>query len=238
MLVKIIKKGVCFMVAFYILLALAIVLSTAFIIAWSRDRALLSFFLKGLASVSVVSLGIYTVSMSMLDTTTILLLVGLLFCLFGDLALALPELCGTNMRANIYTSGTVAFSLAQIAFIVMLAFIDINTLFGLIFGAVFAGCIFLLKKPMKLDFGKCLTPSLIYAVLLGANVAGSIILMFTANFSLISILLALGFIFFVASDLVLSQIYYGGNTKPITQKINYILYYIAIILLASSFVAI
>ncbi len=226
------------MVVFYVLLAVAVVLAGLFIGLWSRERPMLSFFFKGLASVAVVSLALYTAYISMFDTSTILLIIGLVFCLFGDLSLALPELCDEEKRAKIYTCGTVCFAIAQIIFIVMLALLDILTLFGLIFGVLFALSIFVLKKPLKLDFGKCLVPSLIYAMLLGSNVAGSIVLMFVSSFSIYSILLAIGFVFFVASDLVLSLIYYGGNTKPITQKINLALYYIAIILLAVSFVAI
>lgn len=226
------------MTVFYVLLAVAVVLAGLFICLWSRERPLLSFFTKGLASVAVVSLAICTTTKYIIafDAVSILLIIGLVFCLFGDLSLALPELCDNEKRAQIYTNGTICFSLAQILFIIMFALLDIFTLFGLIFGVLFAMSIFILKKPLKLDFGKCLIPSLIYALLLGSNVAGSIIFMFVANFSLASILLAVGFVFFVASDLVLSLIYYGGNTKPITQKINLALYYIAIILLAICFI--
>lgn len=226
------------MATFYILLGLAIVFSAIFIGLWSRERALCSFFLKGLATTSVIALAVYTISLSSINTITILLIIGLCLCMLGDLALALLELCGVNLRANIITCGTIAFAMAQILFIIMLSLLDLNTLFGLIFGIIFAGAIFLLKKPMKLEFGKSLTPSLIYGALLGSNVAGSIIFMIVTNFSTLGILLAIGFLMFVISDLILSKIYFGGNNKPITQKVNYITYYVAIILLALSFVAI
>ena len=89
------------MVAFYILLAIAVILSIAFIAVWSRERPLISFFIKGLATISIISLAIYTVSMYALNTITILLIVGLVFCLLGDLVLALLELCDSSKRSNL-----------------------------------------------------------------------------------------------------------------------------------------
>lgn len=226
------------MVTFYILLALAIVLSIAFIVVWSRERPLISFFVKGLATISIITLAIYTVSMYALNTVTILLLVGLVLCLLGDLVLALPELCDQGRRADIITFGIISFAMAQIVFIVMFGLMDVVTLYGLIAGAVVAGAIFLLKKPMRLEFGKNLIPSLIYAGLLGTNVASSIILMIVGSFNLCYILLAVGFVSFIVSDLILSQIYFAGDQRPMTQKINYVFYYLAILLIALSFVGI
>ncbi len=226
------------MVTFYILLALAVILSITFIAVWSRERPLISFFTKGLATISIITLAIYTVSMYALDTVTILLLVGLVLCLLGDLVLALPELCDQSRRADIITFGIISFMLAQVVFIVMFGLIDVVTLYGLIAGLVVAGAIFLLKKPMKLEFGKNLVPSLIYAGLLGTNVASSIILMIVGSFNLCYILLAVGFVSFIVSDLILSQIYFAGDQRPMTQKINYVFYYLAILLIALSFVGI
>ncbi len=226
------------MVAFYVMLAVAVVMSGIFIGAWSRERPLISIMLKSLATISVIALGLVTVSMYTLDTVTILLLVGLAFCMMGDLVLALLELCGSDKRENIIQSGEISFALAQIVFLIMLAFMDIVALYGLIAGAVIAGIIYLVKKPMKLDFGNILAPSLIYAGLLGSNVAASIILMFTSGFNVVNILLAVGFILFIISDLILSKIYFGGVQKPIVQKINYVAYYLAIIFIALSFVGI
>ena len=226
------------MVAFYILLAIAVIFSIAFIAVWSRERPLISFFIKGLATISIISLAIYTVSMYALNTITILLIVGLVFCLLGDLVLALLELCDSSKRSNIITYGIVSFMLAQVAFIVMFGLTDVVTLYGLIAGVVIAGIIFLLKKPMKLDFGANLVPGILYAALLGTNVASSIILMITSGFNVCYILLAVGFVSFIVSDLILSQIYFAGNQKPMVQKINYVFYYLAILLIGLSFVGI
>ncbi len=226
------------MVAFYVLLAVAIVMSGIFIGTWSRERPLISIMLKSLATISVIALGIVTVSMYTLDTITILLLVGLTFCMMGDLILALLEFCGNDKREDIIQSGEISFALAQIVFIVMFALMDVVSLFGLIAGVAIAGIIYLVRKPMKLDFGKTTVPTLIYASLLGANVVASIILMITSGFELVNILLAVGFVLFIISDLILSKIYFGGVQKPIVQQINYVAYYAAIIMIALSFIAI
>lgn len=225
------------MIVTYILLTLAVIAFLVFTFTWSRERPLLAFMLKGVATTFVIALGTYTAISFAPNTIAILLIIGLTLCMLGDLVLALLELSNESKRSSIITLGTIAFALAQIVFIVMLALININTLYGLIAGVVIAGIIYLIKKPMGLEFGKSLAPSLVYASLLGSNVVGSIILCALSNFALSYILLMLGFIFFIASDLILSKIYFGGVTKPSVQKINYLAYYIAICLLAVCFIA-
>ena len=83
----------------------------------------------------------------------------------------------TDDKENqIITIGELAFGIAQIFFIVMLALLsNAIVLYGLIVGLVFALGMLILKKPMKLEFGNCLIPSLIYAFLLASNVGGSLI---------------------------------------------------------------
>ena len=225
------------MTTFYILLAVAICAFLVFTIMWSRERPLLSFMLKGIATISVITLGVYTAINVGLGTIGILLIAGLAFCMLGDLVLALLEIFDETKRENVIKSGETAFALAQVVFIALLALIDTMTLFGLIAGVVIAGVIYLVRKPMKLDFGTTTIPTLLYSALLGANVVGSIILCITSGFAISTILLALGFIFFIISDLILSKIYFGGVRSPIVQKINLFVYYVAITLIASCFIA-
>lgn len=225
------------MIVSLILLSVAVIAFLTFTFLWSREKPLRAFMLKGIATVTVIATGTYTAITFAPSTIAILIIIGLVLCMLGDLVLALLELCNAEMRTAIISLGTLSFALAQIIFIVMLALLDLNTLYGLIAGVVIAGVIYLIKKPMGLDFGKSLVPSLIYACLLGSNVVGSIILCVLSSFALPYILLALGFIFFIASDLILSKIYFGGVTNPTVQKINYFAYYIAICLLSVCFIA-
>lgn len=223
------------MIEFYVLLDLAIIFSCLFIFFWKREQPIIAFCLKGLASISVVCLALVTVNLTGFNEKSILLIIGLLFCLFGDLLLALREIKPEQIQ-TIQNLGTISFNIAQILFIIVLAMLsNLWSLCGLIFGLLFTIGLMLLKKPLKLEFGKCLIPTIPYSFCLASNFAGSLIYLIL-NPSVSSCLLLLGFTFFIASDLVLSKIYYSNNQKPITQKINFILYYIAIILLACAFV--
>ena len=225
------------MVEFYIVLAIAIVFSIIFIAMWRPQRILLDFFFKSLATISVIALCAVTLYEYGLDVNGILLLVGLAFCMFGDLALALREFNIPNKENQIITIGELAFGIAQIFFIVMLALLsNAIALYGLIVGLVFALGMLILKKPMKLEFGNCLIPSLIYAFLLASNVGGSLIWLITGGATLMQILLFADFACFIISDLILSKIYFSGNRKVWVQQINYVFYYAAIILLAMSFI--
>lgn len=225
------------MVEFYIVLAIAIVFSIIFIAMWRPQRILLDFFFKSLATISVIALCAVTLYEYGLDVNGILLLVGLAFCMFGDLALALREFNIPNKENQIITIGELAFGISQIFFIVMLALLsNVIALYGLIVGLVFALGMLILKKPMKLEFGNCLIPSLIYAFLLASNVGGSLIWLITGGATLMQILLFAGFACFIISDLILSKIYFSGNRKVWVQQINYVFYYAAIILLAMSFI--
>ena len=225
------------MVEFYIVLAIAIVFSIIFIAMWRPQRILLDFFFKSLATISVIALCAVTLYEYGLDVNGILLLVGLAFCMFGDLALALREFNIPNKENQIITIGELAFGIAQIFFIVMLALLsNAIALYGLIVGLLFALGMLILKKPMKLEFGNCLIPSLIYAFLLASNVGGSLIWLITGGATLMQILLFAGFACFIISDLILSKIYFSGNRKVWVQQINYVFYYAAIILLAMSFI--
>ena len=228
------------MIEFYVTLAIAVVLSILFLAMWRPQKFLLDFFLKSLATISVIALCAVTLYETGLDVTGILLIVGLAFCMFGDLGLALREfkLQDGDKESEIITMGELAFGIAQIFFIVMLALLsDAIALYGLIVGAAFAVGMLVLKKPMKLDFGKCLVPSLIYAFLLASNVGGSLIWMIVGGATLTQILLFAGFACFIISDLILSKIYFGGNRQVWVQQVNYVFYYAAIILLAMSFIS-
>ncbi|MBO5103429.1 MAG: hypothetical protein J6C13_05025 [Clostridia bacterium] len=221
------------MLAFYITLAVAIVAMLVFVIAWKPNTPLLDFFLKGIATISVISLCAVSLNYYTFDTTAILLIIGLAFCMLGDVALSLREFNFENQESKIILSGELAFSFAQIVFIVMLAILSsFISLWGLLFGVVFAIIMLLSRKLLKLDFKESLLPSLLYAFLLASNVGGSLIWLITGGASLMQILLFSGFLMFIISDLILSKIYFGGVKAPWVQKVNYLAYYIAIILIA------
>ena len=95
-----------------------------------------------------------------------------------------------------------------------------------------------LEKPMKLHYGKLKPVVIVYGVLLFGMVmiSGSLALAHGWEETPLN-LLFVGGIFFAVSDLILSGTYFGvGKERPIDLALNYITYYTAQFLIASSLV--
>ena len=87
---------------------------------------------------------------------------------------------------------------------------------------------------MKMQFGKFLIPSIIYAFLLTLFLACTIIAGFLTAFTVPIIMLVVGAGLFLLSDLVLSMIYFDGHESNALVIINHVLYYAAQFLIALS----
>ncbi len=229
------------MTLFYILLALSFVVCTTFIVMQNEKQPLLSLFLKGVASITVFIVGIYAaLKVGVIASTTgILFLIGLVLCLFGDVLLAILEF-KTEDKYSVINLGSSAFFAAHVFF--SLAFITmtqnwIATTICLAFGLLMVGVIFFMQKPLKMDYNKSTALTLIYTFGLSTALAFSVANMILSSFNLFSILLFVGFLLFFASDLVLSGIYFKENTSRKTYYVNYALYYLAILTIAVSFIA-
>lgn len=230
------------MTVFYILLAIAIVLSAVFISVNSPNRPILSITLKGLASISILLMGVYAAFHTGIIGTTagFLLLVGLGFCVLGDVVLALMDFNLPEKKYNIINCGEMSFFLAQIAFIVAMAFLMDGNALGIsiscLFGIIMVGVIYLMQKPLKLDYSKSTAMTLIYTFGLSTSLAMSLANAIIAGFNTMSIILFVGLILFFLSDLILSNIYFKENSKHSLYYPNLILYYSAIILIATSLI--
>lgn len=226
------------MIGFYIVLAIAIVMSLTFVFSWSKDRPLISFWLKGLATVSVIALGIYAVLVSdFCSTSQVLFIIGLALCMLGDLTLALLELLDESKKEQIITLGMIAFGMAQVVFVVGMSIIAGFMPFAILGGLGFAGIVYLMRKPMGLDFGKCIVPGLIYSTALATSLCSAITYMVVSGFALAGIILTIGFAMFMISDLILSQIYFAKGEHKALYIPNLLTYYAAIILIAVSMIA-
>lgn len=230
------------MAIFYVLLAFSFLLCTFFIVMQNEKQPLMSLFLKGTASISVIVVSIYSMFKTgiLLSTTGILFLIGLIFCLFGDVLLALLEFKNED-KYKIINLGSASFFSAHIFF--ALAFIiisnsNLTTTICSAFGVLMVLVIYFMQKPMKLNYNKSTNLTLIYTFGLSAALALSFANMILLSFSLFSILLFVGFVLFFASDLVLSVIYFKDGSSRKLYYVNYALYYLAILTIAVSFIAI
>ena len=108
-------------------------------------------------------------------------------------------------------------------------------IFIVVISAIFAvGIWFVTSRYMHLDYGKHALLSTIYAGVLLFTTVFSIYLAFSTMLTSLFIM-AVGFLLFLASDLVLSLQYFGGKQSIKSLIIlNHLLYYLAQILIAVS----
>ena len=159
---------------------------------------------------------------------------GLALGLLGDIWLDLKYVYPKDSKAYTY-SGFIVFGIGHILFVtgMMMEFYEGgNMLYFLIpIGAsfLFAIAIFILAKPLKLDFGNYKWIVAIYAFLLAMNPATALLVSIHAGWqSVTTIMLLCGGVLFAISDLVLSGTYFGeGKERPIDFILNYLTYYSA-----------
>ena len=103
---------------------------------------------------------------------------------------------------------------------------------------VLAAGVLLTEKPMKLRYGKFKAISLVYGFVLTFMTAVAWT-SYAAGGARQALLMGIGGVLFLASDLVLSATFFGeGHDRPINYTLNYILYYGAQFTIALSLLAI
>lgn len=188
---------------------------------------------KILASLSFVSFGAIAVvlAVSQYYLASILILLGLIFGLVGDILLDLKVIYFQDEKAYL-NFGMLAFGICHILYGVgaLLVAMD-NTaivssvLWAVLVCAVLTPTIILISKAMKINFNEYLIQSIIYTAILTFMSAFTFILSFNnANMWIMCV----GEIMFLLSDLVLSIMYFKNQADNKTLcAINHGLYYVA-----------
>ena len=170
----------------------------------------------------------------------ILMLLGFIFSLLGDIWLDLKYVHIESTRQYTY-AGFICFMIGHTFFIpaILLNFDEyelwmVPHLIGsCVIFAIIAG---LMEKVNKnLDYGEFRVITLVYALFVAATMFCSINGFILFGYSKKFLILTIGSVAFVLSDLVLSSIYFekGKNTK-LNVVINHVLYYLAQFLFAST----
>lgn len=231
----------------YILLVLGAISLTFFLLFRTKDGGILPATLKTITSLLFVATAISGAINNYVLTGVAgvpkltyigLIVLGLVFGLIGDFTLDLKVTYQvSNLRhSDLYTFiGMGAFGIGHILYIIAVALFFRFSPWTILIAAgataaIFAVSLFL----MKMNFGKFLIPSILYAFLLtlflSCTVAAGILTAFTVPV----ILLVVGAALFLLSDLVLSMIYFDGNESRVMIIINHVLYYAAQFLIALS----
>lgn len=195
--------------------------------------------LKTTASLCFILSGIFAINSVGSTNINLLLLVGLVFGMVGDILLDL-KIMYPEQSDQYFKVGTFSFAIGHFFYFLSAVLFNCNTIptnlvwnilisFGV--AIILTLAIILSSKKLGLNFGKMLWIVIMYSLILTFMVSMSVsIAIFVPSFWMF----AVGMILFFLSDLVLSMQYFGGKGHASLIYINHILYYSAQILLAIS----
>lgn len=229
-------------------ICVALALASLFIVVRIKKGGVDGIVTKALASFGFVALGLFLMATKAGQNdfsrySSIVILCGLVCGLIGDVLLDLKVVYPFH-EDKYLTFGMLSFLFGHLFFIGSMGVIFAGNvtkaiifpvIFIVIISAIFAvGIWFVTSRYMHLDYGKHALLSTIYAGVLLFTTIFSIYLAFSTVLTSLFIM-AVGFLLFLASDLVLSLQYFGGKQSVKSLVIlNHSLYYLAQILIAVS----
>ena len=220
------------MIGSIIFIVLSMLLCVAFCFLRAQKATGFSLTLKILSSIAFIFAGILALRVIGFSTIGILILVGLICGLAGDILLDLKIMYPEHNNAYFY-SGTASFAVGHAFYFtaVVLYIININTTMlawaipvALVLAGLATLAIMLSSKKMNMEFGSVKWAVISYSIILTFMFFFSV---FVAIYSPIFWIFAGGMLIFLLSDLVLSMQYFGGKSQKIFIYINHILYYLA-----------
>jgi hypothetical protein len=201
--------------------------------------------IKSLASVFFIAVAVSgwysSLSPNNISILGAFVILGLLFGLLGDIWLDLKYVFPQEDKIFTYL-GFIVFGIGHIIYITGMNiefYIPGNVLYLIIpvlVAIISVVGVLILEKPMNVNYGnfKAIVIAYSFILFLMTATSGSLALMHSFKNMTLN-LIFIGGIFFVASDLVLSGIYFGkDNEKPANIIINISLYYTAQFLIALS----
>ena len=220
------------MVGPIIFIVLSMLLCMAFCVLRAQKATGFSLTLKILSSLAFIFAGILALQVNGFSTIGILILVGLICGLAGDILLDLKIMYPQRNNAYFY-SGVASFAVGHVFYFTatLLYILEINSAMlawalpvALVLAGLMTLAIMLVSKKMKMDFGSVKWAVIAYSVILSFMFFFTV---FVAIYSPIFWIFAGGMLIFLLSDLVLSMQYFGGASQKIFIYINHILYYLA-----------
>ncbi len=219
------------MISCLVIVGIAIILLIFYIIFKCKNYDLKELFLKISISFLFVLLALVaTYKSNKFDAFNLLIIIGLLLGLLGDIFLDLKYIDTTRTKGYTY-GGFISFGIGHILFIIAMLLMYRTSIpfiiLAIILTIILSIATILLEKPLKLKYGEYKIISFLYALCLFGSLSFSLFLNISNRFQITSLnMLFIGFILFVISDLVLSGTFFGENKeRPIDFILNYITYY-------------
>ena len=241
----------------YIFVSLGIIFLILFLIKRDKHGSILACMIKTLTSMMFIITALLAMhNKNKFEIQYILIVIGLIFGMIGDILLDLKvyfKSLNINYNVDIKNHdylmyfGMASFGIGHILYIISAYLLSNNLWFyliiSLIIGLFLISLIMIISiKLLKMNYNKFLIPSICYGFLLSSFVMFSIFKIIN-NYSIGNLLLLLGSILFILSDLVLSMTYFSkeedyqkeGILNPESRfmiSINHILYFGAQFLIA------
>ena len=172
----------------------------------------------------------------------IAILVGLVFGLLGDYWLDMKDLSSEHHDQYMF-AGFSSFYICHLFFNAGLIFTYAGgwslkeALIVAVSGVIVAAGVMLAEKIMKMDYGKYKLITIGYGFIFGISLSVSFLCwMMTKNLQ--PLVMNIGIILFLLSDVVLSGTYFGGKKRAVDYALNYIFYYGAQFTIALSLLAV
>ena len=222
---------------YMVLCILMVFLVACFIASRLLKSGIGSIFTKTMASLGMVFGAVLSLTTGY-SYFHLYIILGVICGMLGDIFLELKRVYPANDYLY-FNFGMTAFAVGHIMYLIALikminasSKMLVPALISIAVAVAFSSLLILvLAKPLKLDFGKCKWQSYAYCILLTFLTVFSIFIYFKTE---VPILLPLGFIAFLLSDLILSLQYFGGEGKidqPVLVTLNHVLYYGAQVML-------
>lgn len=222
--------------SFWVIVVMMLFLVASFLITRFVIGGVPALFTKTIASLGFVFAAVLALIYVDFEKYFAFIIAGLLLGMIGDILLDLKRLYKDDAPTYL-NYGMLAFGLGHIMYFMALgnfygfdgSFV-LKTFIAIAVGVAFSALVvFVLAKYLKLDFGEFKWQSFAYSTVLTAVMVLALITGIKNNTLL---LMNIGLVAFLASDLVLSTQYFGGREEnKVLTAINHILYYGAQVLI-------
>lgn len=220
----------------YIFLCLGIIITIVFLTKRTAKVTLNVAFLKSVASMCFILTGLFSFvgNESCPRIVGALVAVGAAWGMLGDIALDLKYIF-KKYEESYLTAGFGSFLVGHIfysAAMVNIYGVDkMPVIFACVVALVSLLFVMISEPLLKVKYGKFKKITALYMTVLGATVGLSIGYAISTGFDVSAILLAVGFLLFLASDAVLAGLYFSLDSKKRVHRpdivLNHSLYYAA-----------
>ncbi len=224
---------------YWALLIIGVLATVVFLVLRVKRGGIAALYAKAVASLCFIATAIAATNENrlFLDFGSFMLF-GLVFGLLGDVWLDLKWIYLQDKDSYLY-SGFIFFLLGHICFVTAAFKVGPYTaksvLVAFAAALVIAVVALLMEKPLKMHYGKFKWIIFLYSFTLSLTMTMAMTLAFATRFQTMWVVMSVGGLLFLLSDLVLSGMYFaeGKNTK-FNVILNHSLYYAAQFIMAAT----